>query len=79
MSQEWIERTGKAWDEIDREAIEYAESKGMKVVKISNEEEAITAQKLKPLLDDFVARMKSQGLPGEESLKFAIDYIKAHP
>jgi len=79
VSQEWIERTGKAWDDIDREAIEFAESKGMKVVKISKEEEAITVEKLKPVLDDFVAKMKSQGLPGEESLKFAVDYLKAHP
>jgi TRAP-type C4-dicarboxylate transport system substrate-binding protein len=79
VGHEWIERTGHAWDDIDREGIQYAESKGMKVVKISKEEEAITAEKLKPLLDDFVTRMKSQGLPGEESLKFALDYIKAHP
>jgi TRAP-type transport system periplasmic protein len=79
VSQEWIEKTGKAWDEIDREAIEYSETKGMKVVQVSKEEEAITTQKVKPLLDAFVVNMKSQGLPGEESLKFAIDYLKAHP
>jgi TRAP-type C4-dicarboxylate transport system substrate-binding protein len=79
VSQEWIEKTGKAWDDIDREAIEYSESKGMKVVKISKEEETITTQKVKPLLDAFVASMKTQGLPGEETLKFAIDYLKAHP
>lgn len=79
VSQEWIEKTGKAWDDIDREAIEYSESKGMKVVKISKEEETMTAEKLKPLLDDFVASMKNQGLPGEETLKFAIEYLKAHP
>jgi len=79
VSQEWIEKTGKAWDDIDREAIEYSESKGMKVVKISKEEETITTQKVKPLLDAFVASMKNQGLPGEETLKFAIEYLKAHP
>lgn len=79
VSKEWIEKTGKAWDDIDREAIEYAESKGMKVVKISKEEVAITTEKVKPLLDAFVASMASQGLPGEETLKFAIDYLKTHP
>ncbi|MBI4963242.1 MAG: TRAP transporter substrate-binding protein [Desulfomonile tiedjei] len=79
VSEEWVEKTGKAWDDIDREAIEYAETKGMKVVKISKEEEAITAEKVKPLLDAYVENMKKQGLPGEETLKFAIEYIKAHP
>lgn len=79
VSQEWIEKTGKGWDDIDREAIEFGESKGMKVVKISKEEESVTAQKLKPLLDAYVVNMKNLGLPGEETLKFAIDYVQAHP
>ncbi|MBI5248032.1 MAG: TRAP transporter substrate-binding protein [Desulfomonile tiedjei] len=79
VSQEWIERTGKGWDEIDKEATEYGESKGLKVVRISKEEESVTAQKVKPLLDAYVGNMKNLGLPGEETLKFAIDYIKAHP
>jgi len=79
VSQEWIEKTGKAWDEIDREAIEYAKTKGMKVKKISKEEEVTTTEKVKPLLDTYEANMKNLGLPGEETLKFAIDYLKAHP
>jgi TRAP-type C4-dicarboxylate transport system substrate-binding protein len=79
VNQEWIKKTGKAWDEVDREAIEYAETKGMKVVKISKEEESETVQKVKPLLGAYVAHMKELGLPGEETLKFAIEYLKAHP
>jgi TRAP-type transport system periplasmic protein len=79
VAQEWSEKTAKAWDEIDLEAIAFAETKGMKVFQISKEEEAITVQKMKPILDDFVARMKSLGLPGEESLRWAVDYLKAHP
>jgi TRAP-type C4-dicarboxylate transport system substrate-binding protein len=79
VSDEWIEKTATAWDDIDREAIEFAKSKGMKVYRILKEEEAITAQKMKPLLDAYLVNMKKQGLPGEESLKFCLDFLKANP
>jgi TRAP-type C4-dicarboxylate transport system substrate-binding protein len=79
VSKEWIAKTGAAWDEIDKEGIEYAVSKGAKVTTVSKEEEAITAQKMKPLLDEHVANMKKLGLPGEESMKFILDFIKKNP
>jgi TRAP-type C4-dicarboxylate transport system substrate-binding protein len=79
VSKEWVEKTGVAWDQTDKEGIDYGVSKGMKVVKISKEEQAVTIQKMKPLLDAYVASMKKLGLPGEESLKFVLDFIKANP
>jgi TRAP-type C4-dicarboxylate transport system substrate-binding protein len=79
VNKEWIEKTGVLWDKTDKEGIEYAVSKGAKVVKISKEEQAITSQKMKPLLDEYVEKMKKLGLPGEESLKFCQDFIKANP
>ena len=53
--------------------------KGVKFVKASKEEEAKTAEKMKPILADYVKTMKAKGLPAEETLKFCQDYIKAHP
>jgi TRAP-type C4-dicarboxylate transport system substrate-binding protein len=79
INKEWIVKTGAAWDEIDKEGVEYGVSKGMKVFTISKEEQAITAQKMKPLLDEYVTNMKKLGLPGEESLKFILDFLKANP
>jgi TRAP-type transport system periplasmic protein len=79
VSKEWIAKTGAAWDEIDKEGIEYAASKGAKVAHVSKEEEAITAQKMKPLIDEHVDKMKKLGLPGEESMKFINDFIKKNP
>ncbi|MFH0821568.1 MAG: TRAP transporter substrate-binding protein [Pseudomonadota bacterium] len=79
VSREWIDKTGKGWDEIDREAMEYAKSKGMKVVTISKDEELITTQRMKPLLDAYVEKMKKLGLPAEETLKFAVDFLKSNP
>ena len=79
VNKEWIEKTGAAWDQTDKEGVEYAVSKGAKVVTISKEEQAQTAQKLQPILDEYVANMKKLGLPGEESLKFVVDFVKTHP
>jgi TRAP-type transport system periplasmic protein len=79
VSKEWIVKTGVAWDLTDKEGIEYAVSKGAKVATVSKEEEATTAQKMKPLLDEYVVKMKGLGLPGEESMKFILDFIKKNP
>lgn len=79
VSYEWIEKTGKGWDDIDRDAIEFAKTKGMKVTTISKEEQAVTVKKMKPLLDAYLMNMKKLGLPGEESLKFCQDFLKTNP
>jgi TRAP-type transport system periplasmic protein len=79
VSEEWIERTGKGWDEIDRDSIEFAKTKGMKIVTVSKEEQAMTTKMMKPLLDEYLANMKKLGLPGEESLKFCQDFLRANP
>lgn len=80
VSDEWMTKTAKIWDEVDDlEAIEFAQTKGLKVFKISKEEQAVTAQNVRPLLDGYVSSMKKLGLPGEQSLQFAVDYLKANP
>jgi len=33
---------------------------------------------VKPLQNAYVEEMKAKGLPGEEALKFCLDYIKAN-
>ena len=62
-----------------QEGIDFAVGKGMKVFKISGEELEITRQRMKVILDNYVKKMDELGLPGEESLKFCLDYLKAHP
>jgi TRAP-type C4-dicarboxylate transport system substrate-binding protein len=79
VSEEWIEKTGKGWDEIDRDAMEWCKSKGMKITTVSKEEQAMTTKMMKPLLDEHIVNMKKLGLPGEESLKFLQDWLKTNP
>jgi hypothetical protein len=35
-------------------------------------------KKLRPILDEYVKNMKAKGLPGEETLKFCLDYLAKH-
>jgi TRAP-type C4-dicarboxylate transport system substrate-binding protein len=79
INEEWIEKQGQLWNVLSKEAREYAIQKGVKFVRSSKEEEARTAEKMKPVLAEYVKNMKSKGLPGDEALKFCLDYIKSHP
>jgi TRAP-type C4-dicarboxylate transport system substrate-binding protein len=78
VNEQWIEKTGKAWDEIDKEGKEFALGKGMKFIPLSKQEEVRWNERVKPILDDYVKDMKAKNLPGEEALKFAQDYLKAN-
>jgi len=78
INEEYIEKFGKKWIELDAKAVEFAKSKGVTFVKVSKEDEALTAQRMKPILDDYVKMTKSKGLPGDEALKFVQDYLKTH-
>jgi TRAP-type C4-dicarboxylate transport system substrate-binding protein len=79
MNEETIEKSGKIWNDLDKESKEYGIQKGVKIVKVPKEEEAAAAEKMKPILVEYVKKMKAKGLPGEEALKFLQDYIKTHP
>lgn len=78
VSQEWIEKTGKIWDRIDVEGKEWAMKQGHKFIPISKEEDARWVEKVNPILDDYVKTMKEKGLPGDQALKFCLDYLKAN-
>ncbi|MBP1732557.1 MAG: TRAP-type C4-dicarboxylate transport system, periplasmic component [Deltaproteobacteria bacterium] len=78
INEEFIEKEGKAWDEIDKEAIEVIQARGNKIISLSNEESARWANAVKPLLDEFVKEMQGKGLAGDQVLKFCVDYLKAN-
>lgn len=78
INQEWVEKQGKLWDDIDIEGKEFAVKQGMKYISLSPEESARWAKAVTPILDDYVKDAKAKGIPGEEALKFCLDYIKTH-
>jgi TRAP-type C4-dicarboxylate transport system substrate-binding protein len=79
INEEYIEKFGKGWIELDEKAVTFAKGKGVQFVKVSKEDEAFTAQKMQPILTDYVKMTKSKGLPGDEALKFVQDFLKKNP
>ena len=45
---------------------------------LSAEENTRWSARLRPILDEYVKTMKEKGLPGDEALKFCVDYLKAN-
>jgi TRAP-type C4-dicarboxylate transport system substrate-binding protein len=76
VNEEWIEKTGKSWDEIDKAGRDFTIKLGNKIVSLSKEENNRWANAVSPILDDYVKSMKSKGLPGDEALQFCLDTLK---
>jgi TRAP-type C4-dicarboxylate transport system substrate-binding protein len=76
INEEYAEKFGKKWVELDEKAVAFAKGKGVTFVKVSKEEEALTAERMKPILEGYVKMAKSKGLPGDEALKFCQDFLQ---
>jgi TRAP-type C4-dicarboxylate transport system substrate-binding protein len=77
LSKEQVEKFGQTWDKQDKEALNHY--KDLKLLKISKEEQQRWADTAaRPLLNDYVKRMKELGLPGDEVLKFVQTSLKQH-
>jgi TRAP-type C4-dicarboxylate transport system substrate-binding protein len=79
INDEYNEKIAKMWVTMDDNAKAFAKTKGVTFLTVSKEEEAATAQKMKPILDEYVKMAKSKGLPGDEALKFCQDFLKKNP
>ncbi len=79
VNAEWTNRQAVLWDKIDKDGKEFAKQKGVQFIQLSPEEDARWAEKVRPLLDDYVKNSNARGLPGAEALKFCLDFLKANP
>jgi len=77
LNEEWFEKHARAWNDIDDEAREWSIKKGHKFTKASPEDEARMRESMRPVLDQYVKDMKEKGLPGDEALKFSLDFVKS--
>lgn len=78
VSEEWIEKQAKVWEDIEKEGIEFTKKRGNKIITLSKEEDARWAAAVRPIQDEYLKAMKAKGLPGEEALKFCLDFLKAN-
>jgi TRAP-type transport system periplasmic protein len=76
INEEWIEKQGKLWDEIDKEGLEFVKARGNKLITLTSKEDARWIAAVKPVLDDYLKATKAKGVPGDEALKFFQDYLK---
>jgi TRAP-type transport system periplasmic protein len=75
----YAEKQAKLWVEGDANAKAFALSKGVKFLEVSKQDQEATAALMKPILDAYVTMAKSKGLPGDEALKFCLDYLAKNP
>ncbi len=78
INEEWIEKQGKIWDDIDTEGKAFAMKQGMKYIKLSPEEGARWRAPIRPILDEYVKNAQKKGLPGDAALSFCLDYLSKH-
>ena len=76
VNQEWIEKTGKIWDEIDKSGKAFTQKMGNQIISLSADENKRWGEAVKPILQDYVNAMKAKDLPGEEALKFCEENLK---
>jgi TRAP-type C4-dicarboxylate transport system substrate-binding protein len=78
VNEEWIEKHGKAWDESDKEGMEFLKSKGKEVIELSPEEGEKWKKAVAPVLEQYVEDTKKKGLPGQEALDTAVEAVKKY-
>jgi TRAP-type transport system periplasmic protein len=76
INEEWIDKQGNLWDDIDKAGYEFVKAKGHNVITLSASEQDRWVNAVRPLLEDYVKAMKAKGLPGDEVLKFCQDQLK---
>ena len=75
VNVEWVEKHGKAWDEIGKAGKDFTIKLGNQIIKVSADENRKWERALKPLYDEYVKSMKDKGLPGDEVLKFYLEQL----
>lgn len=78
VSEEWIDKQGKVWDDFDKEARETILRMKKTIITLSKEEDARWARQVVPIIDEYLAKTKARNLPGDQALKFCQDYLKTH-
>lgn len=75
INQEWIPKTGDAWDASDQEGYDMIKEEGVELIELSEEEGKKWAEAVQPLLSAWVEKITKAGFPGDEILKTAQDAL----
>lgn len=64
VSEEWITKTGQAWDQIDEAGLEFCLNLGDETIPLSKEESARWVKTIQPVIQAYIDDMESKGFPG---------------
>ncbi len=78
LDEEWIAKVSNKWADWENTGRAELLKKGGKIITLSSADNAQWAEKMKPILEDYVKAAKGKGLPGDQALKFCQDYLKAN-
>ncbi len=76
VSAEWIDKTGAAWDEMDKAGSTFAAGLGDTVIPLSATEDARWAKAVEPLFDEYVKEKTAKGLPAADALAWVRARLK---
>jgi TRAP-type C4-dicarboxylate transport system substrate-binding protein len=68
VSEKWVDIVGRKWDENDIIGTDYSISLGNKVITLPPEELRRWQERLRPMLDKWVAEKEAKGLPARAAL-----------
>lgn len=68
VSAEWIDKHGLAWDKADEEGRAFIAELGRTTIALPEAEQQQWKDSVKPILEEYVAKTKEKGLPGNELL-----------
>ena len=66
VSAEWVAVQGQAWDDADAAGRAYTLEKGNQIYALSKAESEAWKAKVKPILDNYIEKTTSKGLPGDK-------------
>ncbi len=78
VSREWVEYTGKVWNQIEIEGYEHGKKVGHTFIYLSPEEKSRWMNAVKPLKDNYVKAMEGKGLPGKEAVDYREQLIQKY-
>lgn len=69
LSEEWIEKTGRVWDDINTRAVDYTVSLKNEVIRLSPDETKRWQKAFEPLEEEYIKKMVAKGFSEDEQRK----------
>lgn len=78
VTEEFIPRHARGWDEADNEGLEFTKSLGNEIIPLSDQESDRWAGAVSPVIDEYIDAATAKGLPGADYVEFIRKRIQIH-